>query len=62
MTKDYDLTTCGLSCDLCDGNTTKLQDSAKYLSKVFEDPMFQGIFLMGTQNLKKISFQDLLIL
>jgi hypothetical protein len=56
MTKDYDLTTCGLSCDLCDSNTTKLQDSAKYLMKAFEDPMFQGVILMFNPKFKKENF------
>jgi hypothetical protein len=56
MTKDYELTTCGLSCDLCDSNTTKMQDSAKYLSKMFEDPMFQGVILMFNPEFKKENF------
>ena len=46
MIKDYELATCGLSCDLCDSNTNKIQSAAKYLFKVFEDPMFQGVLLM----------------
>ena len=46
MIKDYELATCGLSCNLCDANTPKIQDTGKYLFKVFEDPMFQGVFLM----------------
>jgi len=56
MVKDYKLTTCGLSCDLCDSYTTKMQDSAKYLSKMFEDPMFQGVILMFNPNFKKENF------
>ena len=56
MTKEYELTTCGLSCDLCDSNTTKLQDSAKYLYKVFEDPMIQGVILMFNPEFKKENF------
>jgi len=56
MTKDYKLTTCGLNCDLCDTNTTKMQDSAKYLSKMFEDPMFQWVVLMFNPGFKKESF------
>jgi hypothetical protein len=52
MVKDYELATCGLSCDLCDGNTPKIQDSSKYLLKVFEDPMFQGVLLMTAPNFK----------
>ena len=63
MTKDYKLTTCGLSCDLCDSNTTKLQDAAKYLYKAFEDPMFQGVILMFNPEFKKenlIGFKETL--
>ncbi len=56
MVKNYNLTSCGLSCDLCDSNTTKLQDSAKYLSKMFEDPMFQGLILMFNPQFKKENF------
>ncbi|MFX1348380.1 MAG: DUF3795 domain-containing protein [Promethearchaeota archaeon] len=56
MTKDYELTTCGVSCDLCDSNTTKMQDSAKYLSEMFEDPMFQGVILMFNPEFKKENF------
>jgi hypothetical protein len=56
MTKDYELTTCGLSCDLCDSNTTKMQDSAKYLFKVFEDSMIQGVILMFNPEFKKEDF------
>lgn len=56
MTKDYELTTCGLSCDLCDSNTTKMQDSANYLFKVFEDPMIQGVILMFNPEFKKENF------
>ncbi len=57
MTKDYEITTCGLSCDLCESNTTKLQDSAKYLLEVFEDPMFQGVILMFNPEFKKENFR-----
>ncbi|MFX1376296.1 MAG: DUF3795 domain-containing protein [Promethearchaeota archaeon] len=56
MTRDYELATCGLSCDLCDANTTKLQDAAKYLHKAFEDPMFQSIFLMINPELDQENF------
>ncbi|MDX1797972.1 MAG: DUF3795 domain-containing protein [Candidatus Lokiarchaeia archaeon] len=56
MTKDYEITTCGLNCDLCDSNTTKMQDSAKYLFKVFEDPMIQGVVLMFNPEFKKENF------
>lgn len=56
MIEDYELTTCGLSCDLCDGNTTKIQDAAKYLFQVFEDPMFQGVILMFNPGFKKENF------
>ena len=52
MTKDYEITTCGLSCDLCDGNTTEIQDSANYLFKVFQDPMFSGVISMSNPNFK----------
>ena len=56
MTKDYKITTCGLNCDLCDSNTTKMQDSTKYLFKVFEDPMIQGVVLMFNPEFKKENF------
>jgi hypothetical protein len=46
MSEKNKITTCGLSCDLCDSNTTKLQDYAKYFLKVLEDPMFSGIISM----------------
>lgn len=46
MTGKYKITTCGMSCDLCDSNTTKLQDKAKYFLKALEDPMFSGIISM----------------
>lgn len=53
MIKDYELATCGLSCDLCDANTTKIQDAAKYLLKVFIDPMFLGVISMINPEFKK---------
>jgi hypothetical protein len=56
MSKDYELATCGLSCDLCDSNTTKLQDAAKYILKIFEDPMFQGVLLMSNPDFKQENF------
>lgn len=46
MTEKYNITTCGLCCDLCDSNTTKLQDYAKYFLTVLKDPMFSGIISM----------------
>ena len=46
MTEKYKITTCGLSCDLCDSNPNKLQDNSRYLLKVLEDPMFSGIITM----------------
>lgn len=46
MTEKYKITPCGLSCDLCDSNTTILQDKAKYFLKALEDPMFSGIISM----------------
>ncbi|MFX1420318.1 MAG: DUF3795 domain-containing protein [Promethearchaeota archaeon] len=56
MAKDYELTTCGLSCDLCDSNKPKMQDSAKYLFKVFEDPMIPEVLLMFNPEFKKENF------
>ncbi|MHA1439278.1 MAG: DUF3795 domain-containing protein [Promethearchaeota archaeon] len=56
MVKDYTLTACGLSCDLCDANTTKIQDSAKYLVNVFEDPMFLEILSMTNPEFKPENF------
>jgi hypothetical protein len=50
MTEKYKITTCGLSCDLCDSNTTKLQDNAKYFLTVLKDPMFSGIISMMNPN------------
>ncbi|MFX0028379.1 MAG: DUF3795 domain-containing protein [Candidatus Hermodarchaeota archaeon] len=47
MTEKYKIATCGLSCDICDGNTTKLQDNANYLLDVLKDPMFSGIISMS---------------
>ena len=52
MVKNYVITTCGLSCDLCDANTSKIQDTAKYLLKVFEDPMYIGILSMTNPEFK----------
>ena len=46
MVEQYKINPCGLSCEFCDSNTTKLQDSAKYLSKASKDPMFFGIMSM----------------
>jgi hypothetical protein len=46
MADNYKITTCGLSCDLCDSNTTKLQDNANYLLTMLKDPMFSGIISM----------------
>jgi hypothetical protein len=46
MIDKYKITTCGLSCDLCDSNTTKLQDKATYFLKALADPMFSGIISM----------------
>lgn len=63
MTKDYKLTTCGLNCDLCDSNTSRVQDSARYLLEVFGDPMIQGVLLMTSPGFKKenlIGFMDTL--
>ncbi|MFX1364930.1 MAG: DUF3795 domain-containing protein [Promethearchaeota archaeon] len=57
MVKDYNLTSCGLSCDLCDSNTTKLQDAAKYLFKISEDPMFQGLLLIVNPKFNKENFK-----
>lgn len=48
MVEKYKINPCGMCCDFCDSNTTKLQDSASYLSKASEDPMFFGI--MSTTN------------
>lgn len=56
MIKDYKITTCGLSCDLCDANTTKIQDTAKYFLSVFEDPMFLGILSMTNPEFKPQNF------
>lgn len=46
MADKFKITTCGLSCDLCDANTTKLQDNATYIINVLKDPMFSGIISM----------------
>ena len=50
---EYELATCGLSCDLCDANTPKIQNAAKYLIKVFEDPMFSGVLMMTNPEFNK---------
>ena len=51
MKKNYILATCGLSCDLCDANSTKIKDSAAYLLKVFEDPMFASVLTFTTPEI-----------
>lgn len=56
MIKDYKITTCGLCCDLCDSNTTKIQDTAKYLLEVFEDPMILGILSTTNPEFKSENF------
>lgn len=63
MKKNYIIATCGLSCDLCDANSTKIKDSAAYLHKIFEDPMFSGILTFTTPefNSKNLpAFQETL--
>jgi hypothetical protein len=56
MTKKYEITTCGLSCDLCDSNTTKTQDSAKYLLDIFRDPTFRGVISMASKEFNEKNF------
>ncbi len=56
MVKDYEITTCGLSCDLCDANTTKIQESAKYLAEILEDPMFRGVISLTNQDFKEDNY------
>ena len=46
MVEKRKINPCGLSCEFCDSNTTKLQDNAKYLLKASEDPMFFGVMTM----------------
>jgi len=46
MVEKYNVNPCGLSCEFCDSNTTILEDSANYLLKASEDPMFFGIMSM----------------
>ena len=53
MIKDYKLASCGLSCDLCDANTTKIQDAASYLLEVFKDPMFVGVISLTNPDFKQ---------
>ena len=53
MTKDHKIETCGLCCEICDGNTTKIIDSANYLVKIFEDPMFSGVISMFNSKFKQ---------
>lgn len=65
MTEKYKITTCGLSCDICDANTTKLQDTANYFLEVFKDPMFSGIISMMNPESNfteenKITFKNML--
>lgn len=52
MENEHKLTTCGLSCDICDANTTKIQDSAAYLKEVFKDAMFAGVISMVNPDFK----------
>ncbi len=52
MENEHKLSTCGLSCDICDANTTKIQDSAEYLMDIFKDPMFSGVIAMTNPDFK----------
>ncbi|MFX0138473.1 MAG: DUF3795 domain-containing protein [Candidatus Hodarchaeota archaeon] len=56
MSKKNEITTCGLSCDLCDANTTKTQDSAKYLLDIFRDPTFRGVISMASKDFNENNF------
>ena len=38
MEEKVKINPCGFSCDICDNNTTKVQDSAGYLLDAFRDP------------------------
>jgi len=58
MKKKYEITSCGLSCDLCDANTTKIQDSSIYLLKVFKDPMFSSVISMINPDFRKYNLPD----
>ena len=51
--KNSKINPCGLTCDFCDSNTTKLQDSARYLLKASEDPMFFSIMSMTNPGFNK---------
>jgi len=55
MGEKYKINPCGLSCEFCDSNTTILQDSAKYLSRASEDPMFFGVMVMTNPGFNKES-------
>ena len=52
MGKNFNITTCGLNCDLCDANKTKIQDSAKYLLDIFKDPMFSSVISMANPDFR----------
>lgn len=52
MSEKYEITTCGLSCDLCDSNTSKLQESAKNIMIALKDPMFSGVISMMNPKTK----------
>ncbi|MHA1195848.1 MAG: DUF3795 domain-containing protein [Promethearchaeota archaeon] len=52
MVKNYKINPYGLNCDLCDANTSKIQEYAKYLLNVFEDPLFIGILSMTDPKFK----------
>lgn len=53
MTENYKINPCGLTCDFCESYTTQLQDSARYLLKASEDPMFFGRISMTNLSFKK---------
>ncbi len=59
MTKEFDITTCSLSCDLCDANTTKIQESAINLLNTLEDPMYRGVISMTNKNFKEKNYSVL---
>ncbi|MHA2390538.1 MAG: DUF3795 domain-containing protein [Promethearchaeota archaeon] len=52
MSEKFKITTCGLSCDLCDSNTSKLQESSINILLALKDPMFSRVISVMNPNTK----------
>ncbi len=63
MRKDYQITSCGLNCEVCDFKTSKIEDAAVYIYRVFEDPVFAGLLSLTNPKFKQENlpiFQEIL--